>query len=77
MADSWAPQSFNVSAPCGFLDATCSRESNNTVDNTPSNFVNTFVAAAERPVLGEQVVHGGDALTTKKLPPNSEELKES
>ncbi len=43
----------------------------------PATLSNTFVPADEQPRLGEQVVHGGDALTTKKLPPNSEELKES
>ena len=40
----------------------------------PATLSNTFVPADEQPRLGEQVVHGGDALTTKKLPPNSEEL---
>ena len=38
---------------------------NGTVDNTSSNVVKigpTFVPADEQPHLGEQVVHGGDAL---------------
>ena len=44
---------------------------------TPSaTLSNTFVLADEQPRLGEQVGHGSDALTAKKLPQNSEELKE-
>ena len=53
----------------GFLDAMCSRQSNDSVDNTPSNFVKyvcklgAYRSADQQLRLGEHVVHGGDALT--------------
>ena len=43
----------------------------------PATLSNTFVPADEQSRLGEQVVHGGNAFTAMKVPPNSEELKES
>ena len=69
MADSWAHQSFNVSAPLAFWMPRAAAARAMALLTTPlATLSNTCVPADEQSRLGEQVVHGVDVLTAKKLP---------